>query len=236
MALRKLNSPITPYTLRREKSEYGQSDITDIRIASATALRKLLLGETGSLEQLADYVPDSTLAILRREMEAGRAPIQWECFSRPLFHELYRQNEAELSAFAEVTEGLEHRIRNALAELPEISVAALLQALKTKRYTHTKLQRTLLRILLGHRKDLLSAGKLAMGIEYIRVLGFNDRGQRLLHDMRVKAKVPVITSASKGDSPYLALDARATAVYSLAFRNPAPSAAMRDYTSPPIRL
>ncbi|WP_239617106.1 nucleotidyltransferase [Cohnella mopanensis] len=236
MALRKLNSNIAPYTLKREKSEYGQSDITDVRIASATALRKLLLGESGALDLLADYVPFTTMEVLKREIDAGQAPIHWEHFARPLFHELFRQDERQLSAYAEVTEGLEHRIRGVLAGLPEYSVAALLQALKTKRYTHTKLQRTLLRVLLGHHKEQLTSQRLASGIEYIRVLGFNERGQRLLHAMRTKAKVPVVTSASKGISPYLALDARATGIYSLAFRDADPSAAMRDFTKPPIRL
>jgi predicted nucleotidyltransferase len=236
IALRKINSSITPYSLRREKSGYGQSDITDTRIASATALRKVLLGESGSLEQLASYVPASTTEILLREMNAGRAPIHWEHYARPLFHELFRQDEKQISAYAEVSEGLEHRIRDVLAGLPEFTVGALLDALKTKRYTRTKLQRMLLRILLGQHKELLNAERLATGIEYIRVLGFNERGQRLLHEMRNKAKVPIVTSAAKGDWPYLRLDANASAVYSLAFRHSDSSEAMRDYTKPPIRL
>ncbi|RKP55409.1 nucleotidyltransferase [Cohnella endophytica] len=236
IALRKINSDIAPYTVRREKSEYGQDDITDIRIASATALRKLLLGEEGSLDALSPYVPDTTLDILRREISAGRAPIHWESFARPLYHELFRQDEARIAEYAEVTEGLEHRIKKALPGLSELTVSELLQSLKTKRYTRTKLQRTLLRILLGHRKELIAPDRLADGIEYIRVLGFNERGRTLLHEMRKKAKVPVIDSAARGAWPYLALDAQASAVYALAFRSSESSLAYRDYTQPPIRL
>jgi predicted nucleotidyltransferase len=236
IALRKIMSTIVPYTLRREKSDYSQSDITDIRIASATALRKVLLQESGSLEQLAPYVPTSTLEILQREINAGRAPIHWEHFARPLFHELFRQEEIRIADYSEVSEGLEHRIKNVLMELPELTVAALLNALKTKRYTRTKLQRMLLRILLGHHKEMLTAEKLATGVEYIRVLGFNERGQRLLHEMHKKASVPVITSAARGNWSYLALDARAAAVYSLVFKDTDSSAALRDYTKPPIRI
>jgi predicted nucleotidyltransferase len=236
IALRKLGSAIKPCTLRREKSGYGQTDITDAKIASATALRKLLLGESGSLDQLAAYVPASTLDILRRETEAGRAPIHWESFARPLFHELHRQTANGLAEFAEVSEGLEHRIRGILTELPEYSVAALLQSLKTKRYTRTKLQRTLLRVLLGHRKELLTPERLAAGVDYVRVLGFTERGRRLLRDMRRRAKVPVVSSAAKHDSPYLAMEAQATGVYSLAFRGAKPSDALRDFTLSPLRL
>ena len=236
IALRKLGSRIVPYSVRREKSEYGQSDITDARIASATALRKLLLGEGGAIETLAPYVPETTLDVLRREIEAGRAPIRWDSFARPLFHELYRHDAAALGEYAEVTEGLEHRIRAALAELRELSVEALLETLKTKRYTRTKLQRTLTRILLGHPKVMLTPERLASGVKYVRVLGFTERGRKLLGRMRREAKVAVVDSAARGDWPYLALDARAAATYALAFRDAAPADALLDYTKPPIRL
>ncbi|WEK56237.1 MAG: nucleotidyltransferase [Candidatus Cohnella colombiensis] len=236
ISLRKIKSRIVPTSLRREKSEYNQADITDSQIASATALRKALLGESGSLALLAPYVPESTLYLLQRDFAAGKAPIQWESFARPLFHELFRSDRATLGAIAEVNEGLEHRIGNVLPELSELTVECLLEALKTKRYTYTKLQRMLLRILLGHEQKLLTADRLTTGIDYIRVLGFNERGQRLLHEMRSKATVPVLTSAARGSSPYLQLDVQATAMYALGFKHTKPSDAFRDYTEPPIRI
>lgn len=235
LALRRLRSPIVPYSIRREKSEYGQTSITDAAIASATALRKLL-AESGDLAGLAPYVPASTLEILEREARAGRAPIAWERFAGPLFHQLYALSESDLSKFAEVAEGLEFRIRRSLARLPRLGVDSLLDELKTKRYTRTKLQRTLLRILLGHRKEELSAAALAGGVRYIRVLGFTGQGRELLRRMKRAAAVPVVQSAAAGDWAYLAMDARASAVYSLAFRDPDPRLALRDYTLPPVQI
>jgi predicted nucleotidyltransferase len=236
IALRKINSRIAPFTIRREKSGYGQSDITDTRIASATALRKVLLGESGSLELLAAYVPASTIDILKREIDAGRAPIQWEHFARPLFHELVRSSPADIARFAEVTEGLEHRLHAVLPELGEPTVTALLQALKTKRYTHTKLQRMLLRILLGHSKEQFSPSRLATGVEYIRVLGFNSNGRQLLHEMRSKASAPVVTSSAGDRWEYATMDARASATYALAYKTLDTRDFKNDYTRPPIRF
>ncbi|MFD0671788.1 nucleotidyltransferase [Cohnella sp. GCM10027633] len=242
IALRKLGSRIVPYSVRREKSEYGQTDITDVRIASATALRKVLFGDpgagmiAGSLDELAPYVPETTLGVLRREIDAGRAPLSWEHYARPLFHRLYGLDAAALGEFAEVTEGLEHRIRGALPELGELSVGALLDALKTKRYTRTKLQRTLLRILLGHGKELLAPDRLAAGVQYVRVLGFTDRGRKLLGRMRKSASVPVVDSAARGEWPYLALDARASAMYALAYRDASAADPLLDYKKPPIQV
>lgn len=235
LALRRLGSPIKPYSIRRERSEYGQTTITDTAIASATALRQLL-SQSGKLTDIAPYVPASTLEILEREAREGRSPITWESFSVPLFHQLHRSNAAELASYAEVSEGLEHRIRRSLSLLPDFQVESLLEALKTKRYTRTKLQRMLLRILLGHRKDELAPSALASSIDYIRVLGFTAKGRDLLRRMKKTASVPVVQSAADGPWPYLAMDARATAVYSLAFRDPNPRMAMRDYTKPPVQL
>jgi len=236
IALRKLGSRIVPYSVRREKSDYNQVDITDVQIASATALRKLLFGEQGSLEGLTPFVPGSTMDVLRREIAAGRGPLRWESFAHPLYHRLLGQDVSVLREYAEVTEGLEYRIQGVLGEVDEFTVEALLYALKTKRYTRTKLQRTLLRILLGHKQEWLTQDRLAGGIQYLRVLGFTERGQKLLGRMRKAASVPVIDSAARGDWPYLALDARASAVYALAFRNASPADTRRDYTQPPIRL
>ncbi|MBB6675493.1 nucleotidyltransferase [Cohnella nanjingensis] len=236
LALRRLGSRIVPASIRREKSEYGQTSITDQAIASATALRKLIGEADGALDGLAPYVPASTLEILLREAAAGRAPLTWEHFARPLFHQLHALSPEALAAFAEVTEGLEHRIRASLRGLAAWRVEALLDALKTKRYTRTKLQRTLLRTLLGHGKAELTAERLADGVRYVRVLGFTERGQGLLRRMKRAASVPVLHSAAGGNWPFLDLDVRASAVYAAAFPVPDPNAAWRDYTLPPVRI
>ena len=238
IALERLNSRIVPYTVRRWKSGYNQTDITDERIASATAIRKLL-SSADQAGQAESYVPPYTMDILRREMAAGRAPVRWNCLFRPLFARLAVLPPEQLAEFAEVTEGLEHRIKRVL---PSIDPAAgdpfeqLVGALKTKRYTRTKLQRMLLRILLNHKKDTLSAAKLRQGVPYLRVLGFSERGRGLLKTMRKTARVPVISKTASFRHPFLELDIEATAVHALAYREPTARDIYRDYYEPPIRL
>ncbi|WP_159887011.1 nucleotidyltransferase [Paenibacillus puerhi] len=237
IALRRLGSAIQPLTIRRTKAEYSQAEVTDARIASATALRKLLL-EKGTLDEIRPYVPEATARILEREWHAGRAPVHWELFAKPLLQRLLTQTPEQLASIAEVTEGLEHRIRAALGSCvpPHTPVVdTLLGQLKTRRYTRTKLQRMLLRILLGHTKEELSADKLARGISYIRVLGFSERGRGLLKQMKSKAKVPVVTKVTTSPSPFLEMDIRATSVYSLAFPESSARDWLRDYYEPPVR-
>ncbi|MBP2001168.1 putative nucleotidyltransferase [Paenibacillus shirakamiensis] len=234
IALRRLGSAIQPLTIRREAAGYHDAQPGAGRIASATAVRRLLL-ESG-LAAASPYLPDYTASILAREMEAGRAPITWDTLRQPLFHELLVQSPAKLAQLLEVTEGLEHRIAKVLPILPELSVNHLLQALKTKRYTHTKLQRMLVHILLQHPRELFTREKLAQGPAYIRVLGFTSKGQQLLKRMKKTASLPILTKPSDLDDVYLTLDIQAAAVYANANSLGQAIEAFRDYRQPPIRI
>jgi predicted nucleotidyltransferase len=236
MALERLGSHMKPLTIHRIKAEYSQTSITDQAIASATAIRKLLL-EDRRLEAAKPYVPQFTYRILQREWNEGRAPIHWERFAAPLLHSLVQMSAEELSSFAEVTEGLEHRIKRVLSKMSfqgTERIEQLLTLLKTKRYTRTKLQRTLLRILLHHRKEYVHRDVLAQGVPYLRILGYSRKGRELLRRMKHTAKVPVVTKVTRCDSPLLDMDIRATAVYSLAYQTPEASLLFSDYYRAPI--
>lgn len=238
LALERLGGTMRPFTIRREKSAYNQTDISDKRIASATALRKLL-AESADERALRPFVPDYTRRILSREIAAGRAPVNWESLYAPLFSRIAVSSAEQLSDYAEVTEGLEHRIRRSLAAVePERGepFEHLMRALKTKRYTRAKLQRVMTRILLNHRKDELAPDLLRGGVPYLRVLGFSPQGQLLLKAMRKTASVPVIVKAASFRHPFLDMDIRAATVHASAGRSPSRTELFRDYYASPVRL
>ncbi|MFC4775436.1 nucleotidyltransferase [Paenibacillus sp. GCM10023252] len=240
IAKQRIGSTMAAYTIQREKAGYHQTDITDAQIASATAIRKLLT-EDLSLTSARAYVPSSTYSIMEREWQEKRAPMSWESFRTPLFHNLAMQSTESLALLHEMSEGLEHRLKQALPKLQQLSVQALLDKVSTKRYTRTKLQRVLLSVLLHHRKEHLSADNLANGIGYIRVLGFTDKGRELLKRMRRTASLPVLLSAAGGanlpsPSPYLELDVQASQIYALGQGSASPRAMFRDYYEQPIRI
>lgn len=245
MALNRLQSPIEPLTIPRTIAGYHQTSVTDASIASATAIRKLLLQEGSrlssleALERIAELVPAYTLDILRREFSAGRGPLCWEHYAVPLFTQLLALPETELRGIYEVTEGLENRIKQTLSRMPStspLSVESLVSLLKTKRYTHVKLQRTLLRILLQHSKEELSREHLGTGPSYIRVLGFSGRGRLLMKEMKTAARLPLVTKAARESSPFLGMDIRAGSVYSLGYREQAPDQWLRDYYQAPVQI
>jgi len=241
IALERLNSPIVPLTIARRKADYHQTDITDGRIASATAIRRLLF-EKRQPEAAAAYVPVYTADVISREWHSGRAPVSWESFLKPLMIQLLHATPEQLSEFAEVTEGLEYRIKQALSSVTAgngLSLEELFARLKTKRYTRTKLQRTLLRILLQHRKHALDREVLRDGVPYLRILGFSEKGKQLLKRMKSCSRVPVITNVTSEtvrQFPMLELDVRASSVYALAYSPLSSRDLFRDYYEAPLRL
>lgn len=235
IALRRLKSGITPLTLQRQGAGYRDESPRDASIASATAVRRLISGG-GSLAAAAAYLPPFTLEILQREFAAGRGPMDWDRFSQPLFSRLLSATPEVLAGHPEMNEGLEHRIHKILPKLEQATVTELIEQLKTKRYTHTKLQRTLMHTLLGHTRPMGSREVLSAGPHYLRVLGFNERGRQLLKKMKKTAKLPIITRAADLSHPQLDADIRASAVYANAMPERTGVDLFRDYRQPPIKL
>lgn len=234
IALKRLGSSIQPFTIPRIHAGYHDTSPSHKAIASATAIRRMLLEQ--NLTAAAPYIPEFTLDILRREFAAGRGPITWESFRQPLMHLLLTSSPDGLSSLHEVTEGLEYRLHRLLPTLTAADVTGLLQALKTKRYTHTKLQRMLVHILLQHTKDQLSPSRLAEGPGYLRVLGFSKGGQQLLKQMKKTASLPVVVKPASFAHAQQDLDLRAFAAYANAYASPSPREMYRDYFEPPIRI
>jgi len=236
VAQQRLSSHMTPYTIPREQAQYSDQTPTHNSIASATSIRRLLI-QDGNLSDLRAYVPHSTYQLLLEAIEQGQGPIHWEHYIKQLLHVLSVQSNEKLSSMREVEEGLQNRIKQAINQLSSVSFEALLELLKTKRYTRTKLQRTLLSILLQHEKQHFTRESLVAGLQYIRVLGFSSRGQALLKEMKKKATLPVVLHAKDASHyPYLQMDVAATAAYMLGVPVSVPYDATLDFRQRPIML
>jgi len=232
LALERLQSPMEAVTITRRKAGYHQATITDQEIASATALRKLLLEDGAPLDELSPYVPTATLDILRREFAAGAGPMSWDRFFHPLFHRLLQLSTGQLSAFHEVEEGMENRIKQSVKRAG--SVHELLTLCKTKRFTWNRLQRILLSVLLDLTKDKISAFDVKQGAPYARVLGFSEKGRMLLHEAKKKSSIPMYTNVRDGLHPMLDVDIAASSLYRLAQPENRDDAFVEEYERPPI--
>lgn len=233
IALNRLNSSILPETIQREQSQYHDLQPTHEQIASATAVRRLLFSD---VQQATPYLPASTMSIIEREIAAGRGPVKLDQLWQSLFQQITIHSPQQLAQYYDMSEGLEYRFKKILPTLQNYSITDLMTALKTKRYTYTRLQRLIAHLLLGHTKSVLSIAQLEQGPGYIRVLGFTDTGRELLRQMKKTASLPVITKPTDTDHVHMELDIRASAIQASCFAVQQSSTLYSDYRRSPIRI
>ncbi|RKX56323.1 MAG: nucleotidyltransferase [Thermotoga sp.] len=191
IALKHYNSSISPIAIKRIGSGYLQERYEG-QFSSATAIRKIML--KGDKSGMKKALPPPSFSICEEEFEVGKGPVSLASLSSTLLARLRIADEAELQRIYGVTEGLENRLIRYARTATDIS--AFLRLVKTKRFTYTKLSRLLLHIYFGLSKEKVRYFN-KIGPQYIRVLGFNKRGQKVLKNMKNTTTIPIITTVSR---------------------------------------
>lgn len=240
-ALKKLNSGIEPYTITRVGNAYNSEKITG-SISSATAIRKLIASEPVLLsdEKIKEVLPGPSLKILKGEIESGRGPVFASGFEDMILSHLRRLSVDELKNFPYISEGLENRIKTAAENSG--SFEELVENVNTKRYTRTRIQRSLFCILNGISSEEFDEFLTYGGPQYSRVLGFNNKGRQLLSEINKASTLPVIiktadfkNSCNRLLKRMLELEAAATDMYVLGYSNPEYRKSGQEFTQNIIR-
>lgn len=228
-ALHRLNSAIQPFTVKRFGA--GHDDAVPIGdIASAGYLRTLL--EADRVENALPFMPAAVRDVIYEAMNAGHCPAQAALMQRAILASLRRLTKEQLAVLPGIAEGLENRFYDAIQTSG--SLEELTAKIKTRRYTLTRIRRTVIAGFLG-----LKAGWEKKQPPYIRVLGANTRGMEILHAAK-SARLPIISRSSqiKTLSPeaqrLFALECRAADLYALALPTPLPCGT--EYTNGFIRV
>lgn len=122
--------------------------------------------------------------------------------------------------FDDVSEGLENRIVDAVRT--SVSLEEIYDKIKTKRYTHSRIRRIILRAYLDITKDFTS------NVPYIRILGFNRKGQDIAALMKKHANLPIISrysdvkELSEKGRRLFDLECKCTDLYNLGYKKPLP--------------
>lgn len=209
-ALQKLQSPLQPITVQRRGAVHDGGVAEGI--ASASHIRTLLLQDK---KEAFSLMPEAAAEILQRELTEGRAPVDMHRCERAILGHLRRMEESDWQTYDGGGEGLYHRMYRAVRQ--ENSIDAVLDAAKTKRYTHARLRRMLLSAYLEMRLQLLPDK-----LPYLRVLAANEKGRVLLRQMREQG-VPVLTKAADVTAlgneaqAWLDAEARRTDLYTIAY-------------------
>jgi len=227
-AIKKLKSKVTPYTVKRIDAGYNSLKIKD-RLASATAIRNLLK-ENQDVKKL---IPTPSFNIISENINNGTVINDISVFEKEIIYTLRKMSIQEISNLQDVTEGLENVIKQAANNCNNLE--DLIESIKSKRYTRSRIQRILLYSILNiTKKDIQDSYRTK---PYVRVLGVSNRGKHLLSYISdPKSKYPVVTSVKKFmDSNnnkilknMLEKDILASNIYTLGYEND--SKANLDYT------
>ena len=230
------NSPIIPNIILRKGEDYNSINIVD-GVCSATAIRKML--EDNDIEKINEVVPQTSFEILKKEILNGKAPMSLKNFEKEIFYILRKSLSQDLFELADVSEGLENVLKKASNETTEIE--KLVDLLKSKRYTRTRIQRILLHALLNITKDEVNNYK--YNPQYIRVLGFTKKGEKLLSQIYNKSNLPIVTSVNKflknaneTGRRMIEKDILATNIYTLGYQIPSYRKSNLDYTEQIIQI
>lgn len=182
-ALRVSGAQIEPYTVARRGAGHDAGAAAG-DYQSATFCRELI--QSG--RDCSPYLPAPAAEILRREMDEGRAPVSIGGMERAMLASLRRLPPAAFTMYPDVTEGLENRIADALRR--ERSMQDVYGAIKSKRYTHARIRRILLRAYLGLHARVDPP-------EYIRLLGLRKDAGELVRLLRAQCRVPLVVRPAR---------------------------------------
>ena len=185
-ALNRLGSDMAVESILRMGVAHDALTSTD-EFASASSLRIMM---ERSDERAYDFMPGTTVEEFEKMCKVGRAPVCVEDSERAILSRLRMLSAEEISKAPDVSEGLENRIYNAIQSAT--SLEELIDIIKTKRYTRSRIRRIITALYLG-----ITPEDRAMPVPYIRVLGFNDRGLEILRAAKENAKLPVITKTAQ---------------------------------------
>ena len=161
-AILRQSSPMQPLPIFREGSYHAKE--ADFENPSATSLRIRL---QNGLE-ISEYLPEPAGRVF-----AG-APIHTlEAGQRAVLSRLRTMEDAEFEALPFGSEGLWRKLMR--ESRTQATLEAIAAAVKSKRYTRSRIDRMILCAFLG-----ITAQTLEAAIPYVRVLAFNDRGREIL--------------------------------------------------------
>jgi len=223
-ALIDCDSSIQPLTMPRTGGDHD-SDTG----FSASAIRKAMIN--GNVPE--KLMPEAAVSICSNEILSGRGPVSIKNAEQAILSRL--RTIEDYSDIPGISEGLGQRFKRNASNEPSISL--ILEKVKTKRYTMSRLRRTLICAVLNIRtKDIKTPPP------YIRVLAMNSTGMDLLGKARKKVKLPVITKPAavyKMDDHSIKmfeLEAAATDFYVLAYPDESQRTGGQEWRQSPIIL
>ncbi|MBO5494647.1 MAG: nucleotidyltransferase family protein [Eubacterium sp.] len=188
----------------------GANNILALEYLAQTKLDSIAVKRIGQGHDSADGLY-SAMAI-RNTLSTDEIHSLKNC-ERAVLAKLRTMTAEDFLKIEDVSDGLENRICDAVSKAAGID--ELYDLIKTKRFTHSRIRRIILRAYLGITEDY------SFEPPYLRVLAFNGKGRQLLCSMKEKALLPVISRYSDATElggnakKLMELECRCTDLYNL---------------------
>lgn len=202
-AILRQGSCLKPLPIVREGSYHAQE--ADVENPSATSLRARMCAGL----DIEPYLPEEAAPLF------SEAPLHTlQDGERAVLARLRTMTDAEFEALPFGSEGLWRKLMHAARK--EATLEAVAAAVKSRRYTRSRIDRMILCAFLGITQEAMDAP-----IPYARILAFNDRGREILAG--AKGDGFFCNAGQSVDHPYQALEQRCEDLYGL-FRQDTPDA------------
>ena len=215
-ALKQIESTIIPVTIRRHKAHYhdkyinhdndknnskANNDYSD-GISSATAIRAILENTkiSSDLNLVKGSVPKNVYEYFIRK-HYTTYPITIEDFAAIIKYKLLSESSRELATYLDLSSDIADRIKN--IDMIDLSLEELSQSIKTKNITLTRVNRSLIHVLLNIKKEAFQEYIDDKIIYYARILGMKKEASHLIRKIKKHERLPIITKVS---SAYKQLD------------------------------
>ena len=219
------NYKITPHTIKRtndyHSKELNNMSIRSIRsINSATSIREALLNN----KDIKDSVPSITYSYLKDK----KIPKLDDYFNL-LKYKIISCND--LTIYNLVDSGIATKLKKEILNC--YSFDELINKVKSKNLTYSRLSRTLIYILCDYTKDMAKEFK---EVKYIRLLGFSNKGRDYLNKIKKDINIPIISKFTREKDKMLEYEYLCTKIYSLVFdKDKSKSLIEAEYKMKPIR-
>lgn len=245
-AIIKNNYAIKPYTVQRQGDSYNDTDIRS-EYASATALRENL-----KADNISEYIPVKAGLILSSNTNYIYPDDITEVLFTRLLDILFASNYDKnvfienVMQYPDVSKEIAGRLYKSAMDMitrtvPQrseskdnwaFSFGSLCEHIKTKEVPLSRIKRALVRITLGLDKKHMEKYSNA---PYIRVLGFDKKGQEYLSYIRKTVEVPLITKTADYKEMLLD-DIHAANIYNMIVAGKYGVKELGDYVRGPVRV
>ena len=189
--MKRENLRIKPYIIKREISDYNEIEIEEGRksIASATFIREEMLKNSGNPENIRKFISEKTYEILERVYISDRTDdgqLEWKNLKNSMFkflkYKLLMETKKEIIKIYDVNDEIYARIYRGVSKSNAYEV--FLKEVKSRNFSIKRIERIVLNILLNVTKKSVD-----FKLDYIRILGFNQKGQEYLKQLKKNKKV-----------------------------------------------